>query len=89
MSDDLELDVWWRYVHANGARETLSTSGNIKIEPYSTLNVRLGWRPRKDWELSLIGANLLDKSHLEFVQEAFTYAVEVERSIYGQVKWSF
>jgi iron complex outermembrane receptor protein len=40
-------------------------------------------------ELSLTGANLLDKSHLEYVQEAYTFPVEVQRSIYGQVKWSF
>jgi len=36
-----------------------------------------------------VGANLLDDRHLEYVQEAFTLPVEIERSIYGQLKWSF
>jgi iron complex outermembrane receptor protein len=36
-----------------------------------------------------VGANLLDGRHLEFAQEAYTFPVEVERSLYGQLKWSF
>ncbi len=85
----LELDAWWRYVNAPNTWVTLSSFGTLRIDPYSSLNLRLGWRPRQDLELSLVGANLLDKSHLEFAQEAFTYPVEIERSIYGQLKWSF
>jgi hypothetical protein len=34
-------------------------------------------------------AHLLSDHQLEFVQEAYTYPVEVERSLYGQLKWSF
>ena len=89
IQNNLDLDVWWRYVNRDGAITTLSTFGNVKIDPYSTLSLRLGWRPRKDLELSLVGSNLLDESHLEYVQEAFVFPVEIERSIYGQVKWNF
>ncbi|MDG4551834.1 MAG: TonB-dependent receptor [Candidatus Contendobacter sp.] len=87
--DDLDFDVWWRYVHRDGVIRTFSPYGNVEIDPYSTLTLRLGWRPRKDVELSLVGANLLDGNHLEYVQEAYTFPVEIERSIYGQVKWNF
>jgi iron complex outermembrane receptor protein len=86
---NLTLDVWGLYVNRGGEIRTFSPFGNIRIDPYFDLTLRLGWRPRKDLELSVVGANLLDGSHLEFAQEAFTYPVEVERSLYGQVRWSF
>ncbi|MFO1423670.1 MAG: TonB-dependent receptor [Candidatus Competibacteraceae bacterium] len=89
VQDNLDFDVWWRYVHRDGALRTFSPYGNVEIDPYSTLTLRLGWRPRKDLELSLVGANLLDGNHVEYVQEAYTFPVEVERSLYGQVKWNF
>ena len=88
LPNQLELDAWGRYVNFDGGIRTLSPFGDVQIDPYFNLSLRLGWRPRKDWELSLVGANLLG-SHLEYVQEAYTFPVEVQRSIYGQVKWSF
>ncbi|MFZ1829793.1 MAG: TonB-dependent receptor [Candidatus Competibacteraceae bacterium] len=87
LRDDLELDVWWRYVD-NDSTRTLA-AGRAELDSYSTVDLRLGWRPRKDLELSLVGANLFGGAHLEFVQEAFSVPVEVEPSIYGQLKWSF
>lgn len=89
LPNNLELDAWGRYVNFDGEIRTLSSLGNVSIDPYFSLNLRLGWRPRKDLELSLVGANLLEGCHLEYVQEAYTFPVEVQRSVYGQVKWSF
>ena len=89
LQNNLSLDAWVRYVHFDGRIRTLSPFGNVTIDPYVNLSLRLGWRPRKDLELSLVGANLLEDSHLEYVQEAYTFPVEIERSLYGQVKWSF
>ncbi|MGB5063132.1 MAG: TonB-dependent receptor [Candidatus Competibacter sp.] len=89
LPNDLELDAWGRYVSNDGTIPTLSPFNRVKIDPYFSLNLRLGWRPRKDLEFSLVGANLLDKGHLEFMQEAYTYPVEVQHSLYGQIKWSF
>lgn len=86
--EDLDVDLWWRYVDGNETN-LVSLSSPNKIDPYSSLDLRLAWRPREDLELSLVGANLLDDGHLEFVQEAYGFPVEVERSIHGQVKWSF
>jgi iron complex outermembrane receptor protein len=40
-------------------------------------------------ELSLVGQNLLDNQHLEYIQETFTQATEVQRSVYGKVVWEF
>ncbi|HPF59060.1 MAG TPA: TonB-dependent receptor [Candidatus Competibacteraceae bacterium] len=91
LSNDLELDAWGRYVNRDGSILTLSPFNRVKIDPYFSLNLRLGWRPRKDLEFSLAGTNLLDGGggHLEYVQEAYTFPVEVQRSLYGQMKWSF
>ncbi|MFO1371854.1 MAG: TonB-dependent receptor, partial [Candidatus Competibacteraceae bacterium] len=87
--NDLEFDTWIYYVDRLSSLPTLSQLGAVSVDPYLNLTLRLGWRPRKDLELSLVGANLLDKSHLEYVQEAYTFPIQIQRSIYGQVKWSF
>ena len=88
--ETVDVDVWWRYVNSQEKNPTLTSRSSISnIEPYASLDLRLGWRPRKDLEFSLMGRNVLRGHHLEMVQEAFAFPVEVERSIYGQVKWAF
>ena len=54
---------------------------------YLTLDLRLAWRPRENFELAIVGRNLLDNHH----PEAGTYPArrEVDRSIYGKVTWRF
>ena len=89
LRDDLELDAWLLYTSKLGSVPTISPLGAVSVDPSLNLTLRLGWRPQPGWELSLVGANLLDNQHLEFVQEVFSYPVEVERSVYGQIKWSF
>jgi iron complex outermembrane receptor protein len=89
LRDDLELDLWLRYTDEIPIINTLSPLDSVSIDPYLTLNLRLGWRPRRDLEFALIGANLLDAKHLEYVPEAFPFPTQVERSLYGQLRWSF
>lgn len=89
ISDGLELDAWLRYTSELDSVPTLSPLGVTSVDPYFSLTLRLGWKPRSDLELALVGANLLGGPHLEFAQEAFPYPVEIERSVYGQAKWSF
>jgi iron complex outermembrane receptor protein len=50
------VDLWWRYT---GAR---SSPGNPLLvrNAYTSIDMRLGWKPRKDLELSLMGQNLND-----------------------------
>ena len=83
------MDLWLRYVDVLPEIRTRSQLGTVKIDPYFTLNLRLGWRPCRDVEFSLVGANLFDAKHLEYIQEAYPFPTQVERSIYGQLKWSF
>lgn len=86
--DDLDVDLGWRYIASNETNR-VSYSGATQLEPYSSLSLRLAWRPRPDLELSLMGTDLMDERHLESVQEAFAFPVEIKRSVYGQIKWSF
>ena len=83
------MDWWLRYVDVLPEIRTRSQLGSVKIDPYFALDLRLGWRPRRDVEFSLVGANLLAPKHLEYIQEAYPFPTQVERSIYGQRKWSF
>jgi iron complex outermembrane receptor protein len=77
----LELDAWLRLVDELPA---------AAVERYLTLDLRLGWRPLKGVELSLVGQNLLDRSHPEFEQDLYrTARSEVERSVYGKLSFSF
>jgi iron complex outermembrane receptor protein len=78
---NLQLDITGRYVDSLPA---------LGIDSYVTADVRLGWRPIKNLDISIVGQNLLDNQHAEFgssvVREQQT---EVERAVYGKVTWTF
>lgn len=78
---NFELDLWGRYV------DTLTSA---QIPSYFNLDVRIGWRPSKQLELSLVGQTLLD-SHRPEYREALisTSPTEIQRSIYGKATWHF
>jgi iron complex outermembrane receptor protein len=60
------------------------------IPAYFTADVRLGWRPREDLELSVVGQNLLDSPHQEFRSSLIGYNPSViTRAIFGRITWSF
>ena len=87
--EDWDLDIWFRYVDSTSVIYTAAADNLFDIDDYFTLDIRLAWRPADRWELSLIGQNLLESSHLEFVQESFTLPTEVERGIYGKITYQF
>ncbi len=68
---------------------------NQAVSSYTSLNLRLGWRPVSDLELSLSGNNLLDDKHPEFVEYSGNspgqglVSTQVERSFLVQAKWQF
>lgn len=89
LSHNWELDLWGYYVGHLPASGTAAFRDGIKIDSYVSLNGRLAWRPFPDLEMSLVGQNLLDSRHLEFVEESVTAPTEIERSFYGKVRWEF
>jgi outer membrane receptor protein involved in Fe transport len=79
--EDVELDVVLRYADQLPA---------LGVEDYLTMDARLGWRPSKRFELSIVGRNLLDSGHAEFSP---TYVkiipTQVQRGVYGELSWWF
>jgi len=87
--DDLDFDLWLRYVDEVPDLAVGALVPTVAVDSYFSVNARLGWRPRKDLELSLVGTNLLGPSHVEYVQETYPFPEQVERAVYGQMRWSF
>ncbi len=54
---------------------------------YLGLDLRLAWMARSNLELALIGRDLLDPQHPEFRGVGVTR--EVERRVFGTIKWTF
>ncbi len=86
LANNIELDIWLRYTdqaHAvDGRNESV-----YKIDAYLSADVRLAWRPNKNLELALVGKNLLDPAHPEYIEESFTLPTEIERSISFKIMW--
>lgn len=82
----VNLDLWLRYIDSNS---TFNIQGPVDIDSYVTLDMRLGWKPVRDIELSVAGQNLLDGSHLESVSETFLGFTEIPRGVYGKIVWKF
>ncbi|MBK8509929.1 MAG: TonB-dependent receptor [Candidatus Competibacter sp.] len=84
LRDDLELDLWLRYV------DDIPT---FAIDSYLTVDARLGWKLGKRFALSLAGRNLLDSPRLEYKEVAGFSALprraQVEREIYLMAEWRF
>jgi iron complex outermembrane receptor protein len=57
------------------------------VPAYTAVDLRLGWRPRADVEVSLTGQNLFDPRHPEFGTAATRS--ELARSVYGKILWRF
>jgi hypothetical protein len=60
---------------------------DLTVGDYWGLHGRLAWRAAPGVEVALVGRNLLEAHHLEFVPEANQPPTEVERSAFLQVRW--
>ncbi len=83
LTDEIEFDAWGRYVDALYIDQR-------KIPGYFTLDLRLGWHPHKDIELSVSGHNLLDNQHPEFSDVLYIPAAsQIQRGYMAQFSWRF
>ena len=58
------------------------------MNAYTELDLRVGWRVRSTWELSLVGHNLLRDQHEELASpSAPRYAFR--RSLFARSIWEF
>ncbi|WP_313952132.1 TonB-dependent receptor [Accumulibacter sp.] len=85
LTDRQQFDLWLRYVSKLGDRNS-----QFSIPAYTTLDLRYAWRPTRDLELSLVGQNLLDSQHPEFVPSLLPgESLEIQRGVYVKAKWQF
>lgn len=82
---NLELDATLYYV------DKLKES---QVDGYTRFDLRLGWIPRHDLEVSLAGKNLFNSQHAEYIPSEINFAggvtnSEVERSITAAISWKF
>jgi iron complex outermembrane receptor protein len=74
----LDVDAAVRYV---------GSLPNPEVPSYATLDGRLGWRPRKEFEVSITGWNLVGPTHAEW---GFAAArPEFERSLFLKITMGF
>lgn len=58
------------------------------IDEYTEVDTRIAWRPAVDWEVALLGSNLLHDSHVEAWSELGDLApTAIARSISLQMRW--
>jgi iron complex outermembrane receptor protein len=81
----VEFDTEWRRVDARPGHNGPTPAS---LPGYFELNARLGWRPLKNLELSVVGQNLLHNHHPEYGLPG-PATVEIQRSVYGKVVWRF
>ncbi len=84
LTEDIDFDLMGRYV------DSLS-SGALMVPSYIEMDARLAWRARKNLELAVVGQNLLQAYHYEFLQydSYFSQTNQVPRSVYGMVTWRY
>jgi len=78
LSANWECDATVRYV---APIHTQSVPG------YTEADLRLGWRPTPQWELSVSGQNLLHDHHPEFNSPGARR--ELQRAVYAKASWRF
>jgi iron complex outermembrane receptor protein len=78
LTPHLELDTSAYFV------DRLKVQGTPR---YIRVDARLAWHPSTAWELSIVGQNLFDDKHREFISGNST--TPINRSVYGKVTWRF
>ena len=79
---DVQFDMNLRYI---------SELRSLRVPDYTTFDMRLGWRPTKNLELSLVGQNLLEDKHREYLSQDYISTVprQLERGVYSKATWSW
>jgi iron complex outermembrane receptor protein len=72
-----ELDETYRYTNALPAEA---------VGAYSTVDVRLGWHVKRNFDFSLVGQNLLRPAHEEFGGDP-GLLVGIKRAVYAKITW--
>jgi iron complex outermembrane receptor protein len=84
-----EMDLPW-HLQLDCVARYVDSLPNRNIPSYAELDVRIGWRPSNQFEISIVGQNLLDSQHPEFQQLILgPPQAELERGVYGRITFRF
>ena len=61
----------------------------VYVPSYLRLDVRVGYKVNRHWQLSLAGQNLLQARHLEAISELLSGYSYVNRGAYLKSTWQF
>ena len=87
LENNVDIDLWLKFTDES---KVLNHVGElITIDSYTTLDARVAWRPKKNLELSIVGQNLLDSKHIEYIDSGIFDSVEIERGVYFKVLWQY
>jgi iron complex outermembrane receptor protein len=76
LGNDVDLDLSVRYV---------SELASQNVPGYFTADARLAWRPNSHLELAVVGQNLFDNRHPEFITGGVRH--EIDRGVFGQLTY--
>ena len=85
LGHNLELDG---LLYFNSKLDFKKPNGQFDLGSHTRFDLRLGWRPSRNLEVSLVGRNLLTKRNTEYVPEDIKGS-EVPRSLLLQAKWTY
>ena len=88
---NIEFDTGLRYVDSLDMRRRFvaAPGEDLEIPGYVVGDVRIGWRPNYNWEISIVGQNMFN-DHQEFAPSFLgTQETIVETSVYGKVTFRF
>lgn len=82
LPNNIELDLWLRYV---------TELPEYQVDGVLALDVRLGWQPTKNLNISLGAQNLFDGQNQEFTRAFFINSLpsEIERSYYAKLTYTW
>ena len=84
----VQFDAILRYVDSVTVPAVYTTTPQ-HVPQYFSLDLRLGWKPTKNVEFSIVGQDLLNGEHLEYAPTLQTQTTDVGRSIYGKITLTF
>lgn len=81
LTDEIEFDGFLRFV---------DSVPYYSVDSYLELDLRLGWHITDDLEVSILGQNLLDNAHQEYVADFINVTPsQIERSVFGRITWRY
>jgi len=87
---DITFDTALRFVDKLEFPQQTPFESAVTVPDYFELDARLAWRINKNWEVAIIGQNMLHDRHAEFEPTyVHTQATEIPRSVFAQVTFEY